>query len=213
MVKYDINTELKQIAQFLCQKGWAERNAGNFSYRTDESIIISDTGSKFRDIAQNPTEFYSDIKTDFSNIYLLLSSDHNTTHMPSSELASHYLLHKYLKEHRPQNRAIIHTHPTYLIAFSHKFYDFSDSEITMMLSETIPEVNMYIPNGLGCVESMPAGSEQLAEATYKKIQYHDVILWKKHGCLATAETFWDAIDLIDIMDKAAYISLLIHGNK
>ena len=198
MNKTDIYNEIKEIAQFIQNKGWAERNAGNVSFRLDFEpnfeIIISKSGSCFRDIVKHPENNCCEIK-------------HQTPHTqnPSSEFPTHLLIHSLNKQ---GIRAIVHTHPTHLIAFSHKYTDYTKEQINTLLNTIMPEVSMYIPNGIGVVELFPPGSNELAEATKEEFKHHDIVIWKKHGCIAISDTLWGATDLIDIVDKAAYISLL-----
>ena len=193
-----INNEIKEIAQFIQSKGWAERNAGNISYRLDFEpnfeILISKSGACFRDMAKQA-------EANCCKIQHMLPHTQN----PSSELPTHLLIHKLNK---PGIRAIVHTHPTHLIAFSHKYSTYSKEMINALLSSIMPEVSMYIPSGIGVVELYPPGSHELAKATEEEFKHHDIVIWKKHGCIAISDTLWGAVDLIDIVDKAAYISLL-----
>ena len=196
MKNAEIFDEIKQIAHFVHQKGWAERNAGNLSFRIDDAIYITTSGSKFRDIASQPGK------------YLIRSNEGTSTQTPSTELPTHALIHAYLSEHAPEKKCVMHTHPTHLIALSHKFYHYTPQMINTLLESIMPEVAIFIPRQTGFVELLTPGSTELAEQTLSNLSYHDVIVWKKHGCIAVADTFWDAVDMIDILDKAAYIALL-----
>jgi ribulose-5-phosphate 4-epimerase/fuculose-1-phosphate aldolase len=44
---------------------------------------------------------------------------------------------------------------------------------------------------------------------------HRVVLWEKHGCAAVGDNVFQALDLIDVANKAAAIYLLCRasGNK
>ena len=238
--------EIKEITSHCLNKGWAERNAGNFSYRLDDNIVdvgnvfmhsvlsqeetkphhhdpthaafeggcdisflISNSGAKFRDIAKDPLKHCSIVCSKEGNLSYY-STDKKA--IPSSELQSHLLIQRYLQKEQPVKKSVIHTHPTHLIAFTHKFVGTHPhcpkKHLNDILESIMPEVSMFIPQKTGFVDLLPAGSSELAEATLKELTHHDVIVWKKHGCLAVAETLWDAIDMIEILDKAAYIALL-----
>jgi len=263
----DIFIEIKEVAEFLFHKGWAERNAGNFSYRlndalfckncqlsivdcncsirhfkykieldidldglnipTDiEPILISVSNSKFRDIAKDPASncgivfFENDSSgavpsskysnTDFQSPNKLMFLCSNESQKPTSELYSHLMIHKYLAATFPNKRAVLHTHPTYLLAFSHKHYHRSKLELNKLLESMIPEVEYYIPRRTGFVDLMVPGSKELAYETINQLSDHDTVVWKKHGCLGVSETLWDAVDMIDILDKAAHIALYVN---
>ena len=235
MIKEDVFQEIQEIAAFLVHKGWAERNAGNYSYRLDEgdfkrlvevvpeyryrvdldvefeylcgfeALLLSVRNSRFRDVAKDPLANSGIVLNEGGGLSFLSTSE---SVKPTSELVSHLMIHQYLAVNNPNKKAILHSHPTYLIAFSHRYYDFTKEKLNELLEEIMPEVGFYIPKRTGFVELIAPGSSELALATLKELTDHDVVVWKKHGCLAVAETLWDAVDMMDILDKAAQIRLL-----
>jgi len=46
---------------------------------------------------------------------------------------------------------------------------------------------------------------QLAEKALEGLKDHKVVLWEKHGCLATGGSISEAFDRIDLFSKAARI--------
>jgi len=73
------------------------------------------------------------------------------------------------------------------------------------------ETAFFIPEGIGYVPMVEQGSLALAKATLKSLQNHKIVLWEKHGCLATGKDVHEAFDRIDLMAKAAKIYLLSRG--
>ncbi len=228
--------EIRDVAKFMFDKGWAERNAGNFSYRINSQdlkkyrnyynvetelplvdfrlnisedkdlvFVISTSGSRFRDIVKDPVTntCLVHISKNKSVVYTVSEYD-----KPSSEFPSHTLIHAFLSEQKPEQIAIVHTHPTNIIALSHKFGDSSKSRYNEILNSVMPEVSMFIKNGIGLVELLEAGSFELATETLRELQNHDLVIWKKHGIFCVAVDLWEAADSIDIVDKAAKIILL-----
>ena len=247
MIKEDVFQEIQEITAFLVHKGWAERNAGNYSYRLDEegfkrlidstpeyryrvyldvdlealdtqggfyALLISLGNSRFRDVAKDPLACSGIVLYESSGDFqspngrFSFISTHESV-KPSSELVSHLMIHQYLAGNNPDKKAVLHSHPTYLIAYSHRYYGLTKEKLNELLEEIMPEVGFYIPKRTGFVELIAPGSSELALATLKELANHDVVVWKKHGCLAVAETLWDAVDMMDILDKAAQIRLLI----
>ena len=47
----------------------------------------------------------------------------------------------------------------------------------------------------------------LARATIKRLERHDVVFWEKHGILATGSDVIDCFDVIDTLNKSAQIYL------
>lgn len=70
------------------------------------------------------------------------------------------------------------------------------------------ETAFFIPEGIGYVPLAEPGSLALAKATLKSLKTHKIVLWEKHGCLATGKDVNEAFDRIDLMAKAAKIYLL-----
>ncbi|MCL2064987.1 MAG: class II aldolase/adducin family protein [Candidatus Cloacimonetes bacterium] len=235
MKPVEVIEEIKEIAAFCMFKGWAEKNAGNLSYRLEEkmlfnwlvsnkefkikkslemdnfildenfTILISNSGVKFRDIVEDPLAHFSAVYLQNGVLNIHCSDEFSS---PSSEFRTHLLIHQYLLKEQSPNNTIIHTHPTHLIAFSHKHYLHSKNKLNRILESTIPEIEKYIPKKTGFVDLYPAGSDALAEESLKEIQNHEVVVWKKHGCIAIGDNFWNTIDKIDLLDKAAQIALL-----
>ena len=238
MKRNDVFKEIQEVAAFLVNKGWAERNAGNFSHRLDaevintlfkvipefrhricleidleqhnikgniDPILISVADCKFRDIVNDPLSHCGIVLYE-DNKLIFLSCQDNI--MPTSELPSHLSIHQFLSANNPTKSSVLHTHPTYLLALSHKFYGYSKEKLNGLLESIMPEVGYYIPKQAGFVDYHTPGSNELAQATIQELTNHDVIVWKKHGCLAVAETFWGVVDMMDMLDKAAHVALL-----
>jgi len=231
--------EIKEVAQFCFDRGWAERNAGNFSFRLDDeyvderlerdsyfclkkdikidefytdvplSFLISNSGSKFRDISKEPEPLCGIVRlsTDKNIFYC-----HEKDALPSSELITHAMLQKHFMMSKSSNKCIIHTHPTNLIAFTHrlveKYADNLKEKLNSILENMLPEVSLFVKRKTGLVNDLQPGCSQLAQKTLSELSSHDVVVWQKHGCIAAADTFWNAVDMIDTIEKASYIALL-----
>ena len=68
-----------------------------------------------------------------------------------------------------------------------------------------PETIVMVPEGAGFLPYMLPGSPEIADATLKKFENHNVIVWEKHGCFAIGRDVFEAFDLIDTLDKSAQI--------
>jgi len=126
---------------------------------------------------------------------------------PTSELPSHLLMHNFLLSKGRNNKVVLHTHPTNLIALSHSPRWLNSAYITHTLWSMIPESRVIVPRGIGIVPYELPGSMKLAYATIKQLEKHDVVLWEKHGLLAVGEDIIECFDAIDTMAKSAQIYL------
>ena len=186
-----------------------------FPYLAGNFFLITASGSRMRDVASDP----------YNNILLINVSNNGQEYRycgiskegyfstpsctPTSELSVHLAYQNFLKKTNSKNKAILHTHATELIALTHIKNYTNEKKINKLLWNMHPETKMFIPEGVGLVPLMTPGTWKIAESTVKSAKNHRVIIWEKHGCLATGESVRDAFDLIDIVAKAAEIYFLL----
>lgn len=226
--------EIAEVAGFLWQKGWAERNAGNISMNlpdvlydslksntfdlpvhlntpfpnlANQFILVTGTGTRMRDVYKNPDQHCCIISIDGKGCHyrVLSKNDPGTGLKPSSELPTHLAIHDMLAANKRPERVVVHTHPDNLIALTHIEEFCDENRINNLLWSIQPETCVFVHDGLGFVNYLMTGSGELAQATIRALQNHRVVLWEKHGCLAIGKTAGEAFDLIDILDKSTSI--------
>ena len=223
-----------EVAGYLWQKGWAERNGGNITINITgfvddamralpaltESRPIGKTlphlagcwfyckgaGRRMRDLARDPMANGSIIRIRPDCASYEIVADAPVA--PTSELPSHLAVHDYLLAKGSPYRASLHTHPIELVALSHSRKWLEKDAATHMLWSMIPETKAFCPRGLGIVPYMMPSSVELAEATIRAIdEDYDVVLWEKHGVFAVDTDILNAFDQVDVLTKAAQIYL------
>ncbi|MBQ7623624.1 MAG: rhamnulose-1-phosphate aldolase [Bacteroidales bacterium] len=220
-----------EVAGYLWQKGWAERNGGNMTYNLTDLIpeefrnlpAISEpipigcrlpaiegfwfyakgTGRRMRDLARKPLENGSIIRILPGGEQYEIVADEPV--MPTSEISSHLSLQNHLVASGSSYRATLHTHPIELVALSHIRHFCSSEELTRTLWSMIPETLAFAPLGLGFIPFECPGTVALAEATLREIGTYDVVLWEKHGTVAVGTDMMDAFDQTDVLNKSACI--------
>jgi rhamnulose-1-phosphate aldolase len=223
--------EVAEVAGYLWQKGWAERNGGNITINVtdyvDDNIrqlpAISEikaigltlptirnnyfyckgTGKRMRDLAKDPMANGSIIRVLDDGAHYVIIADNPV--QPTSELPSHLLVHNWFIESGSTYRATLHTHPIDLIAMSHHASFLQKDVLTNILWSMIPETKAFCPKGLGIVPYCLPGSNELAQATLKELNDYDVVLWEKHGVFAVDTDIINAFDQIDVLSKSAQI--------
>lgn len=223
--------EAAEVAGYLWQKGWAERNGGNLTINitefVDEEIkampaiskpvsigaelsnlkgcyfYCKGTGKRMRDLAKDPMCAGSVIRIlDDCESYEIIA---DKVVMPTSELPSHLSLQDLMIGSGSVYKATLHTHPIELVAMSH-CKKYLDSEyLTKVLWSMIPETLAFAPLGIGVVPYAMPSSLELASATLEQIREHDVVLWEKHGTVAVGTDIMDAFDQTDVLNKAAIL--------
>ena len=183
--------DVAEVAGYLWQKGWAERNGGN-------------TNRRMRDLARDPMANGSVIRILDDCAHYEIIADAPVK--PTSELPSHLSVHNYLIAKGSTYKASVHTHPISLVAMSHNPWFLEKDVLTNLLWSMIPETKAFCPRGLGIVPYMLPSSVELADATIKAIDdNYDVVMWEKHGVFAVGEDVMEAFDMIDVLDKSAHI--------
>ncbi len=235
--------EAREISKLLWEKGWADANSGNFSInitdmagdidigkeeKTGEKLIkkykhlgnsfilVTRSGSRMRDIAKNPIPELCLLHiSKTGERYNNFSLDNERSKKPTSELFTHLELQNLLCEKKSVDRVIMHTHPAEVIAFTHIKKYCREKSINEVLFSIQPEVSFAFPEGIGFVSYQRTGSEKLATETRKKFTGHKIVLWEKHGCVASGKSLSDAFDKTDVLVKSLRIFFLCSstGNK
>ena len=163
--------KIAEVAGYLWQNGWAERNGGNITVNiTDlvddeirqmpaisEPIAIGEklphlkgayffckgTGKRMRDLARWPMENGSVIRIlDDCEHYVIIADN---PVLPTSELPSHLLVHDHQIATNSGYKATLHTHPIELVAMSHNREFLGKDVLTKLLWSMIPETKAFCP--------------------------------------------------------------------
>jgi len=225
--------EVAEVAGYLWQKGWAERNGGNITInitedvddeirsmpaiceKTEIGIVLphlkgcyfycKGTNKRMRDLARWPMQNGSFIRIlDDCSSYEIIA---DFPVKPTSELPSHLCMHNFLIGRGSNYKAALHTHPIDLIAMTHNPAFLEKDKLTYLLWSMIPETRAFCPRGLGIIPYKMPSSIELAEATIKELEEYDVVMWEKHGVSAVGENIMEAFDMVDTLSKSAQIYL------
>ena len=225
--------KVAEVAGYLWQKGWAERNGGNITVNITEHVdealrrmpAISErypigtvlprlkgcwffckgTNRRMRDLARCPMENGSVIRIAEDCASYEIVADAPVK--PTSELASHLSMHNKMIADGKGYKAAIHTHPIDLVAMTHNPEFLKKDVLTDLLWSMIPETRAFCPKGLGIVPYKMPSSVELAEATIEALAEYDVVMWEKHGVCAVGPDIFEAFDQVDVLSKSAQIYL------
>ena len=229
--------ETAEIAGYLWQRGWAERNAGNISVNITDLMLpefpvvdssacillstkfpklagnyflITGTGKRMRDLARKPMKDALIIRlNEDASGYSFISNNADSENLrPTSELPAHLGIHQMITERGSTEKVVMHTHVTELIALT-QCKEFCNQEVlNKIVWDMHPETIMFVPKGIGFVPYLLPGSLDIAKETIIALQDQDVALWEKHGIFAIGKNVADTFDLIDILAKSARIYFL-----
>ncbi|WP_276895058.1 rhamnulose-1-phosphate aldolase [Hallella bergensis] len=220
-----------EVAGYLWQNGWAERNGGNITVNVTEFVdeqikqlapisevkqigstlphlkgqyfYCKGTGKRMRDLARWPMDNGSIIRIlDDCASYVIIADN---PVQPTSELPSHLAIHNRQIEKGSGYKATVHTHPIELIAMSHTDKFLKKDVLTKLLWSMIPETKAFCPLGLGIVPYSLPGSNVMAQGTLEQLEEYDVVMWEKHGVFVMDKDVNAAFDQIDVLSKSAKI--------
>ncbi|NDW11394.1 rhamnulose-1-phosphate aldolase [Bacteroides sp. 214] len=223
--------KVAEVAGYLWQKGWAERNGGNITVNITEHVdddiramapisevkaigttlphlkgcyfYCKGTNMRMRDLARWPMDNGSVIRIlDDCASYVIIA---DKPVAPTSELPSHLSVHNYLIAKGSPYKASVHTHPIELVAITHTDKFLKKDVASRLLWSMIPETKAFCPRGLGIIPYKLPSSVELADATIKELEEYDVVMWEKHGVFAVDCDVMAAFDQIDVLNKSCLI--------
>ncbi len=228
-------TETAEVAGYIYSKGWAESSAGNISVNTghlldDElsvlkphskgsfdraypaiagnTLMVSGSGRRMRDIAVKPIENLAFIKIGESGRdyeIMLVKEALLQEFMPTSELPTHLAVHNEYAAKGIDESTVLHCHVSEFIVLTQNPLYKTREALNKLLYGVHPEMAMFLKNGIGYVPFELPGSQDIASTTLDVMAGSDIVVWEKHGVLATGRSPAHAYDKIEIAAQAASV--------
>ena len=188
-------TAVGDVMRELHNRGWITTRDGNISLRRSESKTLYITPSGVRKTIIHPESMVKLKILDEGSL------DVGGTN-PSGELHMHWLLQKDAK----RTRAVVHAHPTHIIAAIYRGFDLQE------ICEQFPEIFRYTRVG-PTVPAIPAITPELGEATAEahgiengKVAF-DIVGQAQHGVCSVGADPWDAFEHIERLNHICEIVL------
>jgi rhamnulose-1-phosphate aldolase len=224
-----------RITRDLWLRGWAERNAGNLSYRlrpedlsgaalqeepwhdlgahlpdvAGRRFLLTATGSFFRELEQAPERDLGVIEVEESGRRYRTIWGYRDGGRPTSEMLPHLRAHAArIRTGQDRERAVLHTHPTNLIALTYAV-SLTTHSLSRLLWEMHTECIVVFPRGCGFLDWRLPGSEEQAQATAAVFEKRTLAVWQHHGAVALGIDFETAFGLVETADKAAEVYLKV----
>ena len=192
-------TAMGDVMRRAYEKGWITTRDGNISLRMTDKDVLYITPSGWRKTILHPEHMIKCKLTPAG-----INVPEGTT--PSGELAMHAKLQRYSK----YTRAVVHLHPTNIIAAMYAGWDLQQ------LAADFPEVSRYTRVGPS-VPVLPVTSHELAEATFEamtdwsnsgtNIVKFDIVGQAAHGVCSVGANPWDAYEHIERLEHICEIAL------
>ncbi len=227
--------EMMNTTANMYRLGWDERNGGNISYMLDEKevgkyldldcvirtipisfnapslvgkiFIVTGTGKYFKNVIDDPETNLGIVRVceDGKNVELLWGFKDGGKF--TSEFPAHLMSHAARLKVDPENRVVMHCHPTYTLAMNY-VHELDEKKFTHSLWEMCTECIVVFPDGVGVLPCMLCGTNEIGEATAKKMEEFRLVVWGMHGIYGAGKNMDETFGLIETVEKAAQIYML-----
>ena len=227
--------EMKDITANMYRLGWDERNGGNISYMLDEAqvaeyldltkvirtiptgfeakpligkiFIVTGTGKYFKNVQKDPARNLGIIRIASDGTTAELLWGYEDGGRFTSELPAHLMSHMARLSVDPENRVVMHCHPTHTLAMNF-VHPLEEKAFTHTLWEMCTECIVVFPDGVGVLPWMLCGNNTIGEATAEKMKEFRVVVWGMHGLYGAGKDIDEAFGLVETVEKAAQIYML-----
>ncbi len=170
-------------------------------------FIVTGTGKYFKNVDGDPEKNLGvvRIKEDGSAAQLLWG--YRDGGRFTSEFPAHMMSHIARLSVDPENRVVMHSHPTNLLAMNF-VHELDEKKFTHTLWEMCTECIVVFPDGVGVLPWMLCGTDEIGVATAKKMHDFRVVVWALHGVYGAGKNMDECFGLIETVEKAAQIYML-----
>lgn len=227
--------EFAATAANMYRLGWDERNGGNISYLIPEEVVaeyfdltqvrrtiplgfdaheligkyflVTGTGRYFKNVEGDPEANCGLFRIAKDGVTAELLWGYSDGGKFTSELPAHLMSHMVRLKVDPENRVVMHCHPTDLLAMTY-VHELDTKKFTHTLWQMSTECIVVFPDGVEVLPWMLCGTNEIGKATAEKMHEARVVIWAMHGIYGAGKTLDETFGLIETVEKAAQIYML-----
>ena len=170
-------------------------------------FIVTGTGKYFKNVEDDPENNLGIIKVAEDGTTAELLWGYSDGGRPTSELPAHLMSHISRLEKNPENRVIMHSHPTNTLAMTY-VHELDEKKLTHSLWEMCTECMVVFPDGIGVLPWMVCGTNEIGIATAEKMKEFRLVVWGQHGIYGCGKDLDEAFGLIETVEKAAQLYMM-----
>lgn len=181
------------------------------------TLLVTGSGRRLRDIQCDPEANVGAVLVHEGGLTATLhTSPRRLFKHLTSEFNSHLAVHQDQVAARGLTfHAVVHAQPPYLTMLSHIPAYRSEEVFNARIVRWEPESIVALPQGIGVLDFMVPGSEELMRNNVESLRKHMIVLWSKHGVMARSDvSVTNAVDKIEYAETGAkyeYMNLAIGG--
>lgn len=174
-------------------------------------FLVTGTGKYFKNVEADPETNTGIIRIAKDGSHAELLWGYKDGGRFTSELPAHLMSHMARLEVDPENRVVMHCHPTNILAMTY-VHPLDEKAFSHTLWTMSTECVVVFPEGVGVLPWMLCGTDEIGVATAKKMHDFRIVLWTNHGIYGAGKTLDETFGLIETVEKAATIYNII-GNR
>ena len=216
--------EMTEAASNMYRLGWDERNGGNISYMlSDEDVaeyldlsrvirtistgfdakplagkifIVTGTGKYFKNISGDPENNLGVVRIAADGTTAELLWGYSDGGKFTSEFPAHMMSHIARLQVDPDNRVVMHCHPTNTLAMNY-VHELDEKKLTHTLWEMCTECIVVFPDGIGVLPWMLCGTNEIGIKTAEKMKEFRLVVWGMHGIYGAGRNMDETFGLIE----------------
>ena len=170
-------------------------------------FIVTGTGKYFKNVEKDPESNLGIVRIGKGGKNVELLWGFKDGGRPTSEFPAHMMSHIARLSVDPENRVVMHSHPTNTLAMNY-VHELDEKKFTHSLWEMCTECIVVFPEGVGVLPWMLCGTTEIGKATAEKMKSFRLVIWAMHGIYGAGKTLDETFGLIETVEKAAQIYML-----
>lgn len=170
-------------------------------------FIVTGTGKYFKNVEDDPETNLGIVRIGKGGKEVELLWGFADGGRPTSEFPAHMMSHMARLSVDPENRVVMHSHPTNTLAMNF-VHELDEKKFTHTLWEMCTECIVVFPDGVGVLPWMLCGTTEIGVATANKMKEFRLVVWAMHGIYGAGKTLDETFGLIETVEKAAQIYML-----
>jgi rhamnulose-1-phosphate aldolase len=227
--------EMVRTTTNMYNHGWDERNGGNISLLLDEAsaleyldgsvireletgfscpeldgkyFLVTGTGKYFKNVQYEPEVNLGVVKLIDGGKTAQLLWGFSDGGRFTSEFPAHMMSHAARLKVNANNRVVMHCHPSNLLAMTY-VHSLDEKAFTRTLWQMCTECIVVFPDGVNVLPWMLCGTNEIGQATAKKMKTARLVVWAQHGIYGAGANLDETFGLIETAEKAAEIYMKI----
>lgn len=181
------------------------------------TVLVTGSGRRLRQIGDDPLASIGAVRVhDGGRTATMFTAPNRLFERLTSEFNSHLAVHQdQVSVRQLRFQAVVHAQPPHLTYLSHIPSYRDTTTMSERLVRWEPETCVALPEGVGVLDFMVPGSQELMDANVEGLRTNTIVVWSKHGVMARSDdSATRAVDRVEYAETAAryeYMDIIAGG--